>query len=276
MSERLIIHNFAGITEIDVYIGDINILIGPQATGKSICAKSLYYFKSFLADFVAATETGLTKRQFDNAFLKKFENYFPSQNMENKEFFLRYEVADTFIEVSRSSSKTHLNYSDYYKKELNAWRNIFRIALEKMSNGNQTLRRFDVIRINRENFFSKQAQRLGEIAAYSQVFIPAGRSFFAILQSSIFSFLSSNRVMDPFLTEFGSFYEDIKTPRSSHIPGDESDRKLKAKIDNLTENVLQGKHVIENRKDFLLLPNGRKVSLANSSSGQQEMLPLAL
>src|SRR5947207_2222982 len=99
MPERLIIRNFAGIKEIDIYLGDINVLIGPQATGKSICAKSLYYFKSFLSDFVTAIETEQTKRQFDNTFLQKFENYFPSQNLEGKDFTLRYEVDDTFIEV---------------------------------------------------------------------------------------------------------------------------------------------------------------------------------
>jgi AAA ATPase domain len=138
------------------------------------------------------------------------------------------------------------------------------------------LRRFDAIRITRRHFFTVQAQRLGKITTYSQVFIPAGRSFFAILQSSIFSFLSSNKAIDPFLTEFGSFYEDIKTPRSANIPREESDRKLKSKIDNLTETILQGKHVIEKGRDFLLLSDGRKISLASSSSGQQEMLPLAL
>ena len=43
MPERLMIHNFAGIQEIDIALSNINILIGPQATGKSMCAKGLYY-----------------------------------------------------------------------------------------------------------------------------------------------------------------------------------------------------------------------------------------
>jgi len=35
-------------------------------------------------------------------------------------------------------------------------------------------------------------------AAFNQLFIPAGRSFFSILQSNIFSFLSSDNVLEFF------------------------------------------------------------------------------
>lgn len=276
MSERLMIHNFAGIQEIDISLSDINILIGPQATGKSICAKVLYYFKSFVTNLFTAIETEQTKRQFDQAVIQKFETYFPSQSLGNGDFSLRYEVDDTFIEITRQNGKVRLTYSDYYKQELKTWRSILRTALEKVDNENQTLRRFDALRVIRRQFLNAQEQKLGAMTTYSQVFIPAGRSFFAILQSSIFSFLSSNKAIDPFLAEFGSFYEDIKTPRWLNIPRDESDKKLKARIDDLTESILQGKHVIEKGGDFLRLADGRKISLVNSSSGQQEMLPLAL
>lgn len=37
--ERLIIDNFAGIKHLEIELKKINILIGPQGTGKSVCAK---------------------------------------------------------------------------------------------------------------------------------------------------------------------------------------------------------------------------------------------
>ncbi len=276
MSERLIIHNFAGIKDIDLSLGKINVLIGPQAAGKSICAKSLYYFKSFLNDLFTAVETGQTKRQFDNIFLKKFETYFLAQNIESKDFLLRYEIDDVFIQVDRNHAKLRLTYSEYFKKELTAWRKTFRATLDTAENEVQALPRFHIISRMQRQFFHTQAHNLGGIAAYSQIFIPAGRSFFAILQSSIFSFLSTNNAIDPFLTEFGSLYESIKSPRSSYMPRDDAEKQLKNKIDALTLSILQGKHVVESGKDVLHLSDGRKISLANSSSGQQEMLPLAL
>ena len=41
-------------------------------------------------------------------------------------------------------------------------------------------------------------------------------------------------------------------------------------------NILKGNYVSERGKDFLVSQDGRKTSLTNASSGQQETLPLAL
>jgi predicted ATPase len=54
MEERLIIRNFAGIMNIKVEIKKINIIIGPQASGKSVCAKLLFFFKSFVWHIASA------------------------------------------------------------------------------------------------------------------------------------------------------------------------------------------------------------------------------
>ncbi|MEB3887396.1 AAA family ATPase [Lyngbya sp. CCY1209] len=44
-TEKLIIKNFAGLNHIDIEIKKINILMGPQASGKSMIAKILFYCK---------------------------------------------------------------------------------------------------------------------------------------------------------------------------------------------------------------------------------------
>jgi hypothetical protein len=102
-----------------------------------------------------------------------------------------------------------------------------------------------------------------------------GRSFFAYLQSSVFSFLSSNKAIDPFLTEFGQLYESIKRyqPR---LRQDAAEKDTKKIIESLIEDILCGVHIQEKGKDYFLTKDGRKIGIANSSSGQQEMLPLAI
>jgi predicted ATP-binding protein involved in virulence len=112
--------------------------------------------------------------------------------------------------------------------------------------------------------------------AFSQLFIPAGRSFFANLQSNIFSFLSSNNALDPFLREFGSTYESIKRVRfTNRSRTEEKETKdIQDEINRLIEKSLCGKHIHEKGKDFLEVADGRRISVANSSSGQQETLPL--
>ena len=46
MTEKLIVDNFLGIKHIELELGDINVLIGPQATGKSVCVR-VVFFKNY-------------------------------------------------------------------------------------------------------------------------------------------------------------------------------------------------------------------------------------
>ena len=46
--ERLVITNFLDIEHADIEIKSFNVLIGPQASGKSVIAKLLWFFKSFI------------------------------------------------------------------------------------------------------------------------------------------------------------------------------------------------------------------------------------
>ena len=59
--EKIEIKNFVGIKDITLEIKQINILIGPQASGKSIIAKLLYYFKSFIFEIINAAEQSKNK-----------------------------------------------------------------------------------------------------------------------------------------------------------------------------------------------------------------------
>jgi hypothetical protein len=88
--------------------------------------------------------------------------------------------------------------------------------------------------------------------------------------------LSRSKAVDPFLTEFGSFYEGLKAYPPKMIDGGDSKLKdLKEKTDLLVREILSGSYVRERGKDYVVSADGRRTSLANSSSGQQEMVPLA-
>jgi len=78
--ERLTIKDFCGIKNIEIDLADITILIGPQASGKSICAKSLYFFKRFVIEMRFAIDEQKTKKDFDETLRRRFEEYFPRQS----------------------------------------------------------------------------------------------------------------------------------------------------------------------------------------------------
>jgi AAA15 family ATPase/GTPase len=283
MAEKLIVKNFGGITDLEIEIKRINILIGPQASGKSVCAKLLFYFKNFVWEILSVVENEQTKRNLDFNYSKKFEEYFPPDSLGTQDFFIRYEIANVFIEVSRkeeNKGKISFSYSDLFKKELTDLRSFLKKARDQNSEKNAEYDNFDTLsfvtgQFLRERLVEFLRTSICREAAFSQLFIPAGRSFFANLQNNIFSFLSSNNALDPFLREFGSRYEGIKRARlRSRIRLENKD--IQEEISRLIEKSLCGKHVHEKGNDFLEVADGRRISIANSSSGQQETLPLTI
>ncbi|NEP62961.1 MAG: AAA family ATPase [Symploca sp. SIO2G7] len=284
--ERLEIKDFVGIKDITIEIKQINILIGPQASGKSIVAKLLFYFRGFVSEIINAAEKNKDEIDLAKDFQKKFEHYFPSASWGNGNFSIRYSVAQEFIEISRNSgSKTisaevSLKYSDFYKNEFDKLKTIIQKQTEKIAQQDiqvSILSRFDILYEIERSFLQGLAEKLAKVATFTQLYIPAGRSFFANLKSSIFTFLSENNAVDPFLVEFGTYYENIKNPITrERLRQSITDKELSAEIALLNQKILCGKYVQEDGEDYLAMDGGRKISVANSSSGQQETLPLAV
>ncbi|NEO98799.1 MAG: AAA family ATPase [Symploca sp. SIO2E9] len=277
MMERLLVENFVGIKKLDIELKKINILIGPQASGKSVCAKLLFYFKDFVHEIISTAEDNQTKRKLDSFYSGIFKEYFPSELWGNDNFKIKYEVGNHFIEVAKSKnskSRLDLNYSDSYKKELASLRKIFKKFRDKQADS-EGLQNIDLRSYLRMEIFTHLHNNFGNIVTLSQVFIPAGRSFFANLQNNIFSFLSNEIYLDPFLEQFGSTYENIKNIRN-RVRADFERNQIKNEIDKLVEEILCGRYVYEKGEDLLEILDGRKISISNSSSGQQETLPLAI
>lgn len=288
MVEKLIVKNFVGIKELEIEIKRINILIGPQASGKSVCAKLLFYFKNFVWQILATVDNEQTKRNLDANYSKTFEEYFPSDSWGNHNFFIRYEIADAFIEISRkqdSKRKIVLDYSDLFKKELAELRTFAKELSEKsLSRSTRDPLSIDFDRIVfraflRDALIDSLNKSLGQQAVSIQSFIPAGRAFYANIQSNIFTLLRSENKLDPFFTEFGSFYESLigRSYTSNDVLDEKKEIKdIQEKINLLVESALCGRYIREKGKDFLEIPDGRRINVANSSSGQQELLPLTI
>ena len=64
-NEKISIKNFGGMTSLEVELRQINIFIGPQASGKSITVKLLFFFKNILSDIIESISDGEDKRIFN-------------------------------------------------------------------------------------------------------------------------------------------------------------------------------------------------------------------
>ncbi len=268
MTEKLIIENFAGIKHFEIELNQINVFIGPQATGKSVCAKLFYFFKKFQSVFVNGIEKELTLKETEEKIIKKFTDYFPIHTYLSDSFNIKYTIGDKFIEIKKKNGNaTELKYSDFFKNYFKKYKDYYSKKL-KEENKKESEVVFDSAILLRRAFKKEFQKEIGQPAGYNQYFIPAGRSFFANFQQSIFS---NDAPIDPILKEFGSIYEGMKV---KYFISD-----LRTNIDvvnDLIEKIICGKYTREKGEDFLVHPDGRKVNISYSSSGQQETLPLAV
>jgi AAA ATPase domain len=284
MAEKLIIKNFAGIKELEIEVKRINILIGPQASGKSVCAKLLYYFKNFIWEILESIENRESNRDLDTKCIRDFKDFFPIGSWGNHDFSLKYEISNDFIEINRKyidGNEINFKYSDFFKDE------IKRLSLyqKQIIMGNSNDRESDIFEVSiiQKKMLDSLKNRISiflpQEASFRQIFIPAGRSFFAIIKSNVYSFLSSDNTLDPFMKGFGMTYESIKYQGVSFVNRENVDKDIKdlqEEVSHLIKKSLCGDHFRDQGEDFLRMEDGRQVSAANASSGQQEALPLTI
>lgn len=268
MSERLIIKNFAGIKKLELDVRQITILIGPQTTGKSVCAKLLFFFKNFINEMLKYDQQDSIN--FDSLMLNKFKKYFPPESLSKDPFSIRYEYNDEFIEIEGIRLELKLKYSREYANAVKNFKKQLKTSKRKAGVDRSEISQYVP---NRKELMENSKKKIGNESTFKQIFIPAGRSFFAILERNIFSLLSENRSIDPFLVEFGFIYEITKA--SMEIDPETDTNNIQAKFDGIIENFIGGKY-FKRETDYIASNDGRLTTVANSSSGQQAILPLVI
>jgi ABC-type cobalamin/Fe3+-siderophores transport system ATPase subunit len=261
MSERLVVKNFLCLKDIDIEVKDFLILIGPQAAGKSLCAKLLYFFRTIIEEIVRyhmmnTFNSVLGKPgSIDIYFSGKFESFFPKTYWDGQEFYIEYKLGkDAIYSITK---KKHGKLEFYLDKNiLESPQETIRLLAEHIKT-NDNLKKIN------KNLNRLLSNRHIKPKSAMDIFIPAGRSFFSLLQKNIFKFLQTSNSVDPFLLEFGIFYEEIK----------QTGHDIPAEAQELIHSILKGDYVYA---ENLLLTGGRKITLELLSSGQQEALPLTL
>jgi predicted ATPase len=114
--EILQVKNFSTIRQANFEVKRFNMIIGPQASGKSVIAKLLYFFRKFITEqFVASIQRQLTKRDVVKEGISKFEEMFPRYIWSEQEFSIVYEIDGFEISIVRKKTekgKTSLKF-DY-------------------------------------------------------------------------------------------------------------------------------------------------------------------
>ncbi|HEX8330148.1 MAG TPA: AAA family ATPase [Hymenobacter sp.] len=276
MQERLIIRNFAGLN-VELDVGEITIFIGPQASGKSVCARCLYWFRSFFSDLTFGGEVGPDKRSMDALYLEGFKEYFPNLWQTTVDFSVRYEIGEAFAEIKQEKKRLRLIYSTVIQNLAAELRTQLRLLEEKYTVASPKRASRPIIKqaeIDKTRLIDEWMYKIWDVMGsppfLDQDFVIAGRSIFSALKGTLLTFLSTTPVTDPLLRDFLRAYEFARNTQPSP---DESHLKSLAP---LVEYILKGQLVTRQDDDLLMLTDGRQISLTHASSGQQEAFPLIL
>lgn len=272
--EQLKVENFLVIIEADLEVKSMTFIIGEQASGKSLLAKLVYYFREFLGSTV--TESIMSydnKSQLTKKAVLNFEKYFLDTTWHNQPFKIFYKINDVSVSISNIIGKSKrrnikFDYSKNLQSRYQQTKVRYQKAVTKLNEENPELE-FDRYFEARSLIYESPLTP----SLTSSLFIPASRSFFANMQKSIFSFLASNTEIDPFIKQFGRAYENSKRYWESTIIRKNTDVAFQKTLRESIEQILVGKYEYRDETDWIVA-NNRKTNLTFASSGQQESLPM--
>lgn len=269
--EKLVIDNFLAIEHAEIEIKKINLFIGPQAQGKSLISKLIYFFKEYPQTLIEAVKRGIqTKDECDRFTLAKFEKIFPRYTWRNDKFKITYSCDYFSISITNlpNGNKAENNKkSALILKSDDVFKDAFEEMLETKKNSE-----FDFL-----IFFDHILMRLLH-ANYLEtaLYVPAGRSFFASLDINIFTFISSEIKIDYFLALFGKYYrETMELIKDGTYEDLEEDQEKANRVNRLVNQTICGEFLLENDQSWIV-ENNRKTRIEDTSSGQQAALPIVL
>ncbi len=248
LQERLIIKNFSIFKDIDFTINKFNIVIGEQATGKSLLSKIIFFFQQIVPQlFTFAIIEGKDFDAFEKGIKKDFFAIFPEYFWEKQEFKIRfnYRLKDTYIVISRdiTSRRPSINLE---------------VANRIERRFDEIKRNFDLRKVDKEVFKT--------FNTHITIFTPASRSFFSLIQKNIFSLSLLGVSTDLFINQFGVYYEKFKSLSAIE----------QQDIRELYSDILKGEFYFDRKQDeiFIYSDDGNKVRLKDASTGQQELVPI--
>lgn len=273
--QKLIVKDFSCIKSASIDLKPLSIIIGPQASGKSVISKLIYFFTSVVSelDRYVIIES-LAFNDLSRFLSSKFCEWFPSSAWGEKRFVINFYLDGFEVKVARVSKSDKVRvelcsgFCDFYASLQVEIKNNFERG---GSDPNQD--DFETIWRGREAVRLSLKKWLGESYIENQLFIPAGRSFFTSIGKALVAFENSG-ILDPVTLDFGRRFSAIREnqQRRNMVLGGAAG----SPVGVLFSEILGGTLKFENGKEYIQSKDNRLIPFSALSSGQQELLPLAL
>lgn len=255
----LTVRNFSVIKEAKLEFGKITVLIGPQASGKSLLCKLAYFFMQVVPEIdYAMLPFGNSFEQFKINLLHEFTERFPRDTWSGQAFQITYTSVQFGIIASSNSTDAqprfefNSGFSERYDRPIQI--------------GSVPTERLNVI----DPQWIEERIVDGPLRQEHSVYIPTGRAFFSTPNKGFASFAGKNLdwITQRFSTEMEFEYRALI---ESSVPSSD----LLPQFLDVAAYILNGKVV---RQGGVLLfqsnADGRKRPFQMLSSGTLELLPL--
>lgn len=275
----LTVSKFSCIDEAVLELGRLTLIIGPQASGKSVLCKLCY----FLFDVAHQQQASVTKlhsfEKFTGGVKDRFLEWFPVEAWGKNRFKIELVAGDYSVCLTRKtyagkvSDDFRIKFSDEFKQQYaQLLADVEKVV--KKTESEDIQRRISIDYQFYEATTKSIAKLMGKDRVAYQAFVPAGRSFFTSIGKAIAAF-EQGRVLDPLILRFGRLYTAYKDrPRRFLHDEKSSDHSVRRGYEAKLAELLGGVIEQDGDKEYLRTNDGRKIPLSALSSGQQELLPL--
>ena len=282
----LTIVDFSCLKDATLTLAPVNVIIGPQGSGKSITTKLFYFLSEILTTFLQSTERGESLEDFKRQLAKQFSAWFPPAAWGPGRINVSYTSGEFSVRVLRRKSQGRMRedvtftfsewFNNFYRSALDLFNGV---GGSESPEGSASLRVRETLDKSwraRELLEKRFASEIGEPYIAQQTFIPAGRAFFTSIGRLVAGFEQAGS-LDPVTIKFARLFANLRdrnarryTPSRLRRFGQEyMDRRA-----NFMTQLFGGELKFDNDDEFVETSDGRKVLFSSLSSGQQELLPM--
>lgn len=278
------INDFSCIREADFKLSPVNVIIGPQGSGKSVTTKLLYFFADVLTNFIQAAERGDSLDLYKKHLAKQFALWFPPGAWGQGRFRLSYTAGPFEMRImrrqsqGRPSDEVTIRFTDYFNNLYEASREAFNDARNEMDDeidGDQLSTIPDKIQHVRAGLTFDIGNVLEQEYLSSQTFIPAGRAFFTTIGRMVAGFEQAG-ALDPVTIKFARLFANLRDRNSRYYRPPRSpngDEYVRRRMQFMSK-LFGGELKFDNDVEYVQAADGRKIPFSSLSSGQQELLPM--
>jgi hypothetical protein len=277
------ISEFSCLKEATIEVAPVNVIIGPQGTGKSVTTKLLYFFSDILINFVQSAERGENIADYRKFIARQFQVWFPPSAWGQCRFNLNYSAGAFSVRILRRKSRGQLadevsvTFADWFTNLYNETAALFERSRssndDDIAENQQVRDDFEKIWRVRELTQRNISRGIGDTFFNSQTFIPAGRAFFTSIGRIVAGFEQAGS-LDPITIKFARLFANMRDRQFQRSRIYQTGDDYKKKRLEIMGKLFGGEIKFENEKEFVETSDGRKIPFSMLSSGQQELLPI--